>query len=73
MHKVIYVKTLNGLGTRKQNITYEWEKANLKPTNYLSLTVQIKSIFIMTNIRCREERIVKPIDDVENHLKTGVD
>ena len=27
----------------------------------------------MTHIRCREERVVKPINDVEDHIKAGVD
>ena len=57
----------------KKKIYEKLNKLNTKHTTYLSFTVQIKSILIMTNIRCREERVVKPIDDVEGHIKTCVD
>ena len=38
-----------------------------------SFTVQIKSIFIMANIRSRKERIIEPIDNVEDQIDCSVE
>ena len=52
-----------------QNIYTEFIK-NI--TINLSFTVQIKSIFIMANIRSRKERIIEPIDNVEDQIDCSV-